>query len=74
MHDFNYRYNPYLTESRNLKRISDARLRRKLLKMGRLPVVSFISEMPRTKHDLGSFTMDLSLVTVWFYMRIFILI
>ncbi|OXU19868.1 hypothetical protein TSAR_011956 [Trichomalopsis sarcophagae] len=57
------KYNPYLTESRNLKRVSDGRLRRKLLKMGRLPVVSFISEMPRTKHDLGSFTMDLSLVT-----------
>ncbi|KAJ8666848.1 hypothetical protein QAD02_008510 [Eretmocerus hayati] len=53
----------YLHENRNLCRINDPIRRRKLLKQGRLPVVSFLSEMPRTKHDLSSFTMDLSLVT-----------
>ena len=53
-------------ENRNLIRNTDSNRRRKLLKVGRLPVVSFISEMPRTKHDLSSFTMDLNLATVSF--------
>ncbi|XP_011502457.1 PREDICTED: nuclear RNA export factor 1 [Ceratosolen solmsi marchali] len=57
------RFSQYFIENRNLYRIIDSNRRRKLLKQGRLPVVSFISEMPRTKHDLTSFTMDLSLVT-----------
>ncbi|XP_015594371.1 nuclear RNA export factor 1 [Cephus cinctus] len=55
--------NNYLTENRNLRRLNDTNKRRKLLKQGRLPVVSFISQLPRTKHDLNSFTMDISLVT-----------
>ncbi|XP_014209248.1 nuclear RNA export factor 1 [Copidosoma floridanum] len=54
------KFNPYLLETRNLLKVLDTPRRRKLLKQGRLPVVSFISEMPRTKHDLNSFTMDLS--------------
>ncbi|KAG7199785.1 hypothetical protein KM043_000448 [Ampulex compressa] len=55
--------NGYLLENRNLYRINDANKRQKLLKQGRLPVVSFISEMPRTRHYLSTFTMDISLVT-----------
>ena len=34
-----------------------------MLKQGRLPVVSFISEMPQTSHYLNTFTMDISLIT-----------
>ncbi|XP_015510716.1 nuclear RNA export factor 1-like [Neodiprion pinetum] len=53
----------YLRENRNLFRLNDIERKRKLLKQGRLPVVSFISEMPKTKHDLDGFTMDLCLAT-----------
>ncbi|KAI4478084.1 hypothetical protein M0804_012275 [Polistes exclamans] len=55
--------NSYIGENRNLFRINDANRRQKLLKQGKLPVVSFISEMPQTKHFLNTFTMDISLVT-----------
>ncbi|KAI4502639.1 hypothetical protein M0802_002551 [Mischocyttarus mexicanus] len=54
---------PYIGENRNLLRVSDANKRHKLLKQGKLPVVSFISELPQTKHFLNTFTMDISLVT-----------
>ncbi|KAF7393585.1 hypothetical protein HZH68_010404 [Vespula germanica] len=53
----------YILENRNLFRINDTNKRQKLLKQGRLPVVSFISEMPQTTHHLHTFTMDISLVT-----------
>ncbi|XP_046745611.1 nuclear RNA export factor 1-like [Diprion similis] len=53
----------YLCENRNLFRLNDMERKRKLLKQGRLPVVSFISEIPKTKHDLDGFTMDLCLAT-----------
>ncbi|XP_066582089.1 nuclear RNA export factor 1-like [Prorops nasuta] len=56
------KFNPYLAENRNLFRSNDPNKRRKLLKQGRLPVVSFISELPRTTHNLNTFTMDISLV------------
>lgn len=59
----NNKSNGYLTENRNLFRIYDTVRRQKLLKHGRLPVVSFISEMPRTKHFLDTFTMDIALAT-----------
>lgn len=53
--------------SRNLFRICDTIKRQKSLKYGRLPVVSFISEMPRTRHLLDTFTMDIALATVSYY-------
>lgn len=59
----NNKLNGYLMENRNLFRIYDTGRRQKLLKHGRLPVVSFISEMPRTRHFLDTFTMDIALVT-----------
>lgn len=57
------RLNGYLMENRNLFRINDNARRQKLLKQGRLPVVSYITEMPRTKHLLDTFTMDITLAT-----------
>lgn len=57
-------------ENRNLYRINDTNKRQKLLKQGRLPVVSFISEIPQTSHYLNTFTMDISLVTVRSYFLI----
>ncbi|KYQ54883.1 Nuclear RNA export factor 1 [Trachymyrmex zeteki] len=59
----NNKLNGYYLENRNLLKINDTIRRQKFLKQGRLPVVSFISEMPRTRHLLNTFTMDLSLVT-----------
>lgn len=56
-------------ENRNLFRIYDTTRRQKLLKHGRLPVVSFISEMPRTRHFLDTFTMDIALATVSYYVE-----
>jgi len=61
-------------ENRNLFRINDTARRQKLLKQGRLPVVSFISEMPRTKHLLNTFTMDISLATVSSYLLLRVII
>lgn len=55
--------NWYNTDNRNLERITDAERRRKLLKQGHLAVVAFHEEMPQTKHDLNSFTVDLILYT-----------
>ncbi|XP_036149391.1 nuclear RNA export factor 1 isoform X2 [Monomorium pharaonis] len=57
----NNKLNGYLLENRNLFRINDNNRRQKLLKQGRLPVVSFVSELPRTRHLLNTFTMDISL-------------
>ncbi|EGI63426.1 PREDICTED: nuclear RNA export factor 1-like [Acromyrmex echinatior] len=59
----NNKLNGYHLENRNLFRINDTTRRQKFLKQGRLPVVSFISEMPRTRHLLSTFTMDISLAT-----------
>ncbi|XP_076279140.1 nuclear RNA export factor 1 [Lasioglossum baleicum] len=53
----------YLMENRNLYRVNDTNKRQKLLKQGRLSVVSFISTMPQTMHYINTFTMDISLVT-----------
>lgn len=54
------RPNSYLGESRNLLRIRDQNSVRRLLKRGKLAVVTAISEFPRTRHDTDSFTMDVS--------------
>ncbi|XP_075426180.1 LOW QUALITY PROTEIN: nuclear RNA export factor 1-like [Ascaphus truei] len=50
----------YFMDSRNVKRLKDPNLRYKLLKYKRLNVVSFLSELPRTQHDLNSFVVDIN--------------
>ena len=45
-------------------RTRDFEGRFKTLKRGRLQAVSFLSELPLTKHDLQSFAVDLTLFTV----------
>ncbi|XP_066246694.1 nuclear RNA export factor 1-like [Euwallacea similis] len=55
--------NWYQTESRNVLKVQDADRRCKLLKQGQLSVVSFLQDMPETKHDIYSFTVDLTLYT-----------
>lgn len=55
--------NWYATDNRNLLRVSDPDRRSKLLKQGHLSVVSFLQEMPQTKHDIHSFAVDLNVFT-----------
>ncbi|VEN42801.1 unnamed protein product [Callosobruchus maculatus] len=55
--------NWYATDNRNLLRVQDPDRRTKLLKQGHVAVVSFLQEMPKTKHDMHSFTVDLTIFT-----------
>ncbi|XP_018319322.1 nuclear RNA export factor 1 isoform X2 [Agrilus planipennis] len=55
--------NWYLTDNRNILRVTDSDRRMRLLKQGHLAVVSFLNDMPATKHDIHSFTVDLCLFT-----------
>ncbi|KAJ6635042.1 Nuclear RNA export factor 1 [Pseudolycoriella hygida] len=57
------RLGSYLPHNRNIVRIKDYDARNRHLKCGRLPVVSFLSELPATQHDPHSFAVDLSLFT-----------
>ncbi|KZC12807.1 PREDICTED: nuclear RNA export factor 1-like [Dufourea novaeangliae] len=61
-HNNSNKSNIYFTENRNLYRVNNSR-RQKLLKQGRLIIVSFLSEIPQTQHYLNTFTMDISLAT-----------
>ncbi|XP_033363149.1 nuclear RNA export factor 1-like [Bombus vosnesenskii] len=63
MENRNLMENKNLMDNRNLYRTNDTNRRQKLLKHGRLPVVSFISQMPQTSHYLNTFTMDINLIT-----------
>ncbi|XP_012276840.1 nuclear RNA export factor 1 [Orussus abietinus] len=57
------RFSAYLPVNRNLFRVNDSEKRNRLLKRGRLPIVTLISEFPKTQHYLNTFTMDLGVVT-----------
>lgn len=48
----------YLKISRNLKKVKEPAICHKLLKHKRLNVVGFLNDLPRTKHDLNSFVVD----------------
>ncbi|KAF6726579.1 Nuclear RNA export factor 1 [Oryzias melastigma] len=53
----------YYKDSRNLKRIKDTTMRFRLLKHTRLNVVAFLNELPKTQHDIASFTIDVNTYT-----------
>uniref|UniRef100_A0A8D3CXQ0 Nuclear RNA export factor 1a n=1 Tax=Scophthalmus maximus TaxID=52904 RepID=A0A8D3CXQ0_SCOMX len=53
----------YHKDTRNLKRIKDTTMRFRLLKHTRLNVVAFINELPKTQHDIASFTVDVNTYT-----------
>ncbi|XP_058063024.1 nuclear RNA export factor 1 [Anopheles bellator] len=57
------RLGAYMSGNRNIKHKTDLDSRCRLLKQGRLPVVSYLSELPATKHDPQSFAVDLTLLT-----------
>ncbi|XP_034281227.2 nuclear RNA export factor 1 isoform X2 [Pantherophis guttatus] len=48
----------YFKNSRNVKRLKDPSLRFRLLKHTKLNVVAFLSELPKTQHDVNSFVVD----------------
>ena len=50
-----------------------AERRNSLLKHSRLSVVAFLNELPQTKHELTSFTVDVNLALVSGYNHVFIL-
>ncbi|XP_074504713.1 nuclear RNA export factor 1 isoform X2 [Sebastes fasciatus] len=53
----------YHKDTRNLKRIKDSTIRFRLLKHTRLNVVAFLNELPKTQHDIASFTVDVNTFT-----------
>lgn len=53
-----------MLNSRNLLRITDRDHRRRYLKAGRLQVVSLLSDLPKTTHDLMGFAVDLVIFNV----------
>ncbi|CAG9583095.1 unnamed protein product [Danaus chrysippus] len=55
--------NAYISNSRNIMRITDRESRRRYLRTGRLQVVSFLSDLPKTNHDLMGFAVDLLVFT-----------
>ncbi|XP_058252155.1 nuclear RNA export factor 1 isoform X2 [Hemibagrus wyckioides] len=50
----------YVNHNRNIKRIKDPVTRFRMLKHTRLNVVAFLNELPKTQHDLASFTVDVN--------------
>uniref|UniRef100_A0A665XFY5 Zgc:153681 n=1 Tax=Echeneis naucrates TaxID=173247 RepID=A0A665XFY5_ECHNA len=64
----------YHKDSRNLKRIKDSTMRFRLLKHTRLNVVAFLNELPKTQHDIASFTVDVNTYTVILTLKCFLFI
>lgn len=56
--------NWYNTDNRNLLKVKDTDRRFKLLKQGSVEIINFLKEMPESKHDMNSFTVDLVFFTV----------
>ncbi|XP_077001923.1 nuclear RNA export factor 2-like isoform X2 [Tamandua tetradactyla] len=50
--------NEYFKGSRNMKELKDPNLRAQLLKHTKRDIVNFLSVLPKTQHDLGSFMVD----------------
>ncbi|CAJ0965156.1 unnamed protein product [Ranitomeya imitator] len=50
----------YWKENRNLLRVKRPEMRRQLIKYNRLLVVGFLCNLPKTKHELASMTLDVS--------------
>jgi len=48
----------YIPESRNLMRVDYEKKRHDLLRKGKLSVVAFLDKLPKTEHDLNTFTVD----------------
>ena len=54
---------PYIRSSRNLLKAKDRNLRAQLIKHKKLSVVAALTELPKTKHILESFLLDVPMLT-----------
>ncbi|XP_064483772.1 nuclear RNA export factor 1-like isoform X2 [Ornithodoros turicata] len=52
----------FIKDSRNLLRLYNSEAKMEKLKIGRVNIVSFLNQLPHTRHDPTSFTVDVSLV------------
>lgn len=59
-----FNLNRYIMESRNLKKVNRIERRLEMLHVGRAEIVRFLNTLPKTQHDLTSFTVDLTVFTV----------
>ena len=53
--------------NRNLMRFTDSNRRQKTMKLGKLQTVALLNDLPKTKHDMASFTVDLTICTSAFF-------
>ena len=53
----------YIPESRNLLKVDYEKKRHDLLRRGKLGVVAFLEKLPKTEHDLNTFTLDVPFST-----------
>ena len=58
-----HKLDEYIFRSRNLARVTDSAKRHRLLKQGRLAIVAFLVELPKTPHDLSTFSLDVPFAT-----------
>jgi len=57
--------NLYLSESRNFLKFNQNRQERSsFMHKGKYSIVNFFNKLPKTKHDLGSFVVDVPLANV----------
>ena len=63
LHNF-YRLDSYVKENRNLKHVDDSQRRFRLLQLGKLDVVSFLTKLPKTSHDPRSLVVDVPVASV----------
>ncbi|CAH1792138.1 unnamed protein product [Owenia fusiformis] len=52
--------NSYIQDSRNLQKVYNSDKRMRLLKQGKLNVVAFLTNLPKTKHDMNSLVVDVN--------------
>jgi len=53
----------YIPDSRNLLKVDYEKKRHDLLKTGKLSVVAFLEKLPKTEHDMNTFTLDVPFST-----------
>ena len=53
----------YIPDSRNLLKVDYEKKRHDLLKTGKLGVVAFLEKLPKTEHDMNTFTLDVPFST-----------
>jgi len=55
--------NEYMARSRNLMRVADPTKRNTYLRKGKLAICAFLAELPKSEHDVTSFTLDIPFAT-----------